>query len=274
MPEGGKPCSFHTAECRKEFIVTLLAKINQEAFEKLSVPLKAEYKKQDDGTYIADIQPVDGFALEDVSGLKSAYSKTMTEKKEALNKLKEFEGVDATKAREALQKLEEMANWKPEQKIKEQIDAVANQLTEKHKCEINTREQAIQGLTKQLEKVLIEAAAIKAITENKGSAELLLPHVKSSARIKKGDNGEFSVEVVDAGGNVRISPAAGSTAPMSISELVTEMKGNKTFAPAFEGGNRGGSGSPAGWAGKGGADVSNMSSIEKMRLARQKNNQT
>lgn len=224
--------------------MAMLAKLNQEAYDALpeSINPKAEYKKQDDGTFLADITAVDGHALEDVSGLKSSLSKTLEREKVANKKLKEFEGIDPAKAREAIGKIKEVADWTPEQKVKEQIEAITKQLTEKHAGELGEKETVASTLKTQLEKVLIEASAIKAIIENKGSVDLLLPHVLKFTRMRKSDNGEFISEVVDAEDNVRISMKQGSTSPMPISELVSEMKSNKTFAPAFDGTGASGSG--------------------------------
>lgn len=259
----------------------LAAIINQETYNGLPEDVKKEYKAGTkdpngrfdlSGRFLLDVGAVDGFALEDVSGLKSAYSKEHESRKDLEKKVKDFEGIDPAKAREALEKLDKLKDLPSDEKVKEQIEAIKKQLSEKHTGELKIKEDSIGSLTKQLEKVMIEASAIKAIAENKGSAELLLPHIKNSTRIKKNDAGEYSVEVVDKDGNVRISPATGSTAPMSITELVGEMKGSDTFAPAFEGSNRRGGGTPPG-GDKGGADLSNMTPAQKMRYARE-NRQT
>lgn len=253
--------------------MAMLAKINQEAYDKLDDSFKAEYKKQDDGTFILDVTAVDGHALEDISGLKSSLSKTLEREKAGIRKLKEFEGIDPTKARDAIGKIDEMANWTPEQKVKEQIEAITKQLAEKHAGEIGDKETAVATLKTQLEKVLIEANAIKAITENKGSVELLLPHVMKFTRMRKSDNGEFISEVIDAEGNVRISMTSGSTANMAISEMVAEMKSNSKLAPAFEGSGATGSGA-TGTGGTGGTgnrssydDLAKLSPAERINQA-------
>jgi len=233
--------------------MALAAIIKQEIFDGLKDEIKAEYKKRDDGTFILDVTPTNNFALEDVKGLKDALGSERAAHTEADKKLKAFDGLDIDKAKAALAKVEEMANWKPEDKVKEQIEAIKNQLTEKHQGELGKKEESMKKLTGQLEKVMIEAAAIKAIAENKGSSALLLPHVKSATRMRQTDKGEFMVEVVGEDGNARISPATGSTAPMSITELVAEMKTQETFAPAFEGSGASGSGA----SGSSGTQVKN-----------------
>ncbi|MBN2312360.1 MAG: hypothetical protein JXM79_00430, partial [Sedimentisphaerales bacterium] len=103
--------------------MALAAIIKDEAYNGLSNDLKKEYVKQDDGTYRLDVTPVGDFALENVKGLKTALSSERTAREAAETKLKSFDGLDGAKARDALKKVEEMTNWKPEDKVKEQIEA-------------------------------------------------------------------------------------------------------------------------------------------------------
>lgn len=229
----------------------LAAKIDKAKFDSLSDALKSEYKVQTDGSYLLDVSPVGGYALEDVQGLKTALSQERSAKETAERKVEAFKDIDPAKAKEALTKIGEMATWTPEQKVKEQIDAVKNQMAEKHTGEKGKLEAQLKKLTAQLEKILVDAEASKAIAENKGSIQLLLPHVRASTRIKTTEAGEFIVEIVDEKGNARLSPAAGSTAPMTVAELVTAMKTNATFAPAFAGSGASGTGASGGGAGGG-----------------------
>ena len=222
--------------------MALQAIIKDETYSGLSDDLKKEYKKQQDGTYLLDVTPVGDFALENVRGLKSALASERSQREAAETKIKGFEGLDVDKAREALRKVEDMANWKPEDKVKEQIEAIKTQLTEKHKAELDKKDQQNQNLVKQLEKVMIDAEAVKAIAELKGSAPLLLPHVRGMTRMRAADDGHFLVEVVGTDGNARISPATNSTSPMTIAELIKELKTQDTFAPAFDGSGASGSG--------------------------------
>jgi hypothetical protein len=226
--------------------MSLAAIIKQEAFDKLPEAIRPEYKKQDDGSYLLDVTPVNDFALENVKGLKSALSAERAAKDTALGGLKAFEGLDAQAARAALEKIKNLGELPTEGKVKEQIEAIKKQLEDKHKGELSAKDTLVSKLTKQLEKLLVESAAMKAISENKGNIELLLPHVRNNVRMKQLENGEFVVEVVDKDGVVRISPATGQTGNMSIAELVQEMKTKDTYAPAFEGTGASGSGATGG----------------------------
>lgn len=193
--------------------------------------------------FVLDVTPHEGWALEDVKGLKNSLSAARTERDTATEQLKAFKDLDPVKAREALTKVEEMKDWKPDQKVREQIEARERQLLEKHTNEIKSKDEAVTALTREVEELLIDSVATMAVTGAKGIPELLLPHIKTQTRVKRGDNGKHTVEILDKDGKtVRLSPKSGSTSNMTIQELVEEMRGNKTFARCFDGTNATGSG--------------------------------
>jgi len=258
--------------------MALAAIIKEEAYKVLSDPIKAEYKKQDNGTYLLDVTPIDDFALENVKGLKSALASERTQREAAEAKVRGFADLDPAKAREALRKIEEMATWTPEQKVKEQIEAIKTQLTEKHKTEFDKTQQQLLRRNAILQKVMIDGEAIKAIIEQgalKDSADILLYPVREATRMRETESGDFVVEVVGADGNVRLSPATGSTAPMTISELIAEMKAKDKYAPLFAG--TGATGSGAAGTGSQGrrsnaavlAELAKLPPAERLKKARE-----
>ncbi len=203
------------------------------------------FYKETDGKFVLDVEPVDGYALEDVSGLKGTLGKEMTLRKKLEKDVLKFKDIDPDKAREALTKLEELGNIDPakdaDKIVSERLEAAKRQLVEKHGEEIKTREGRIGQLTKTVESLLIDQAATAALADAKGSVELLLPHVQKHTRVRETD-GRFVVEVVDRDGNARIGNSKGD--PMTIAELVLEMRGSDTFGRAFEGSGHAGSGTP------------------------------
>lgn len=120
-----------------------------------------------------------------------------------------------------------------------------------------------------LEKYLIENAAVTALSAEKGNSTLLLPHIKSRVKVvADGDN--FVVRVVDAAGDARSDGKGGW---LGVADLVKEMRGDKTYAMAFESDTKGGGGAnPAGKttststvnpnAGQGTPKVSSISKIQ------------
>jgi hypothetical protein len=206
-------------------------------------PLREHYTEQD-GKFVLAVDAVGGFALEDVSGLKSALGKERTTRENLEKQVVAFKDLDPAKAREALAKLEELGNLDPAKEADKiantKFEAAKAQLLEKHGQEITARDERIGKLTGAMDKLVRQAAATAAIAEAKGSVELLLPHVLASTRVKETDDGAFTVEVIDAAGNVRIANGKGD--PMDLKALVAEMRSTETFARAFDGDGQSGSG--------------------------------
>ena len=189
-----------------------------------------------------NVEPAGGYELQDVSGLKSALSKERGEADRLRKEVLRFKDLDPDRAREALGKLEELEKIDPEaaaDKIAQQkIEAATKQLLGKHEKEIGTREERIKQLQGNVEKLLVDQVATAALSEARGSVKLLLPHVQRSTRVVERD-GRFAVEVVDDDGNVKIN---GKGDPITISELVAEMKASDEFGRAFDASGKSGAG--------------------------------
>jgi hypothetical protein len=231
-------------------------------------PLREHYAEQD-GKFVLSVEPIGGFALEDVSGLKSALGKERTQRENLEKQVVAFKDIDPTKAREALARLEELGNLDPAKEADKiantKFEAAKARLLERHGQELTQRDERIGKLTGAMDKLVRQAAATQAIAEAKGSVELLLPHVLASTRVKESEDGSFAVEVIDAAGNVRIANGKGD--PMDLKALVAEMRGSETFARAFDGDGQSGSGKTADH-GQGGRSLKgNMGGTREERVA-------
>lgn len=237
--------------------MALKAILTAEEHGKLGDGLKSEYKEKD-GKFYLDVTPVDGYELEDVAGLKTALGKERTSKTALEKQLEKFKDLDPDAARTALAEVEELKSIDP----KKEADKLANtkfesakaQLTAKHDADMKAVNDRNTLLTRTVEELLVDQAATAALSEAKGSVDLLLPHVRKSTRVKE-ENGKFSVEVIDKDGNVRIADSKGGT--MDIKGLVAEMRSSDTFGRAFEGEGTSGSGKQPG-SGGGGMPPSGM----------------
>lgn len=214
-----------------------------ESLKDLPEDVAKEYKQREDGKYVLDVTSVDGIELAEVSKLQSALSKERENSRKANEKLKVFEGLDPKKSREALTKVEEMANWTPEQKVKEQIEAVKSQMMDAHGKEKAKLEEKLNNLTSSLEDAMIISVASQELAKEKGSVRLLMPHIRQQTRLREAD-GRFVVEVMGEDGTPRLTGSDGH--PMSIAELVAEMKTQDDFTSAFEGTGASGTGATGG----------------------------
>jgi hypothetical protein len=96
------------------------------------------------------------------------------------------------------------------------------------------------ALHTQLKNVLVNGDSIRALTGETDQPELVLPFITTQVKVVEQD-GNFQVHVVDENGETRFS----GTQPMTIKQLVAEMKTNAKYARLFN------SEAPAGTGGKG-----------------------
>lgn len=221
-----------------------------ESLDGLDENLKSVYEEKD-GKFVLKVEPVGGYALEDVSGLKTTLSKEMSARKELEKVANKFKDLDPDQVRTALQELDELKKIDPEKEadklVSSKLESHKAQLVKKHEEELASEHAKVERYRSKIEALLCDQVATQHIAELKGSVKLLLPHVRAFTRVVE-DNGDFRVEVVDQAGNVRIGDSKGS--PMTIADLVREMRESEEFGRAFEGDGTSGTGKvPSGRSG-------------------------
>lgn len=234
---------------------------------------------QKDGKFVLDVAPVDGFSLENVSGLRSALDAERAAKGAAEAKLKTFEGLDPAAARAAIAAAQAYGEITPDQarqaladvtrlnaldpakeadKIAQQkIDAakrgLQGEFTSKeneYKGQIEALNGKAQGLTEQLRTLLVsneikaQVARLKVVEGLEDAAELLAE--KSIRTVEK--DGKFQVHVVDAQGNMRHKIVGTEAVPMTVADLMDEIK--QTRPAFFQADNKGGVGITPGQGGQ------------------------
>ena len=211
-----------------------------------------------------------GFGLTselEVEGLVSAASVEglVKNKEEILAELKKlkttYKDVDPEKYAALLKENEEKERER--QKLAGDFDTRDKQLTEKHARELAALNEKIGGLTVSLNQQLVDNAAREALVaakaKAKGGISLLMPHIKTSTRVEEID-GRHVVRVMGPDGHARLSTKTGVTEPMTIAELVAEMRDNDEFSGCFEAENRTGGGT-TGSTNSGGAAVYSMEDL-------------
>lgn len=217
--------------------------------EDVSEALRSEYRPGTadeglEGHFVLKVDAVGGFALENVEGLKSALGRERKRADTAEGKIKKFGDLDPDAARAALDELNELKAIDPKKEADRlaaaKVEAATKQLIEKHTAELTGATTRAESYLGQVRALLIDNVATAALAEHKGSVELLLPHVQRHTRLKETDDGKFVVEVVDKDGNPRIGDSKGT--PMTVGQLVAEMKASDAYGRAFEGTGASGSG--------------------------------
>jgi hypothetical protein len=237
---------------------------------------KAFYKETagqgDQKFWLLDVEPVSGFNLENVEGLKGALSKERAARETAEKTAKAYTALgEPEKLTKAVEKLKKFESFDPESeaeklagaKAQAKIDALQAQWA----TERNGYEEKIKGSEGEITSLLVDAEVTRVLSEQdtRGATELLLPVFKSQVKVVRDEaSGKRRAVVVDSAGNPRIKDALGN--PVSIKDLAKELKGHSTYARAFDGTQASGSGAQQqNRDGRAGQDTSKLSAIQKIQ---------
>lgn len=239
--------------------MSLAAVVTQETHDALPAELQEHYSPsaEDATQHVLQVDPSAGLELVDPANLKRALQTERGSVATLTKQLKTFEGIeDPAAALAALAKIEELGDRidkLDDPALKKELEdhkaslvakfeSDKKQLTDKHQLELDKLTGTNKTLHTQLTDNLVSSAAVAAIASEKGSVDLLLPVVKARMKMKETDDGRLKVVIVDSDGTERISPKSGSTDPMTVAELVVEMKTDTKFQRAFDGSGSTGSG--------------------------------
>ena len=214
--------------------------------------------KESNGKFVLD---VDGY--EDPTNLKSALQKERDAAKAATKQAQAWAALGKTP--EEIQQLVEAQAKAERDKLEKggEWDKLKVQITDQHKIELQKKDDAIAAREKALTKHLVDAAAVTALSAAKGSAALLLPHIRAAVKVIE-DNGEYVVRVIDKTGNPRVN---GKGDFLTIEDLVSEMRQSEEYGRAFDASGTTGSGAQGGGGGGGAPSnkkASEMSAAEKV----------
>lgn len=139
-------------------------------------------------------------------------------------------------------KLKDASKGKGPADLQSHLDRQKKEMETQFETTLKGEQNRSVALTKQLHNLLVVNGATAALVESKAiSAELAMPHVVRQVRVDEED-GVMIAKVVDDSGEVRYSGSTGK--PMTVKELVSEMKGKDAFKPLFQSEAKGGGGTP------------------------------
>lgn len=251
--------------------------ITADSQSELPEALREKAKQNEAGKWIVDALP-DGFAVENVQGLRSSLGAERGVNKLLRDKLNAFgwklaedgqrwtsEGLDASAAAKALEQLESGSL-----KSSKEIEDYKAELARKSEAQIKEVTGDRDGLRNELHSVLLDQQALAAIAEAKGSPRLLMPIIRQMGKVEKSAEGKHRVVLYDDLGRQRFSQKADANgAAMTIAELLEEMRGSQDFKAAFESTAAGGAGSTSQGGGSARAvhDTNNLSGAALLGLA-------
>ena len=203
----------------------------------------------DDGEKSYTQAEFDTMLAEQMTGLKAKTDELLSETKRAKAQLKDFEGFNPGE----FKKLKEAADQAERDRATAAGDfkALEQQLVSKYESSLKAADQEKSDMQRAMESHLIDAAAASELARHSDTPRLLMPHVRAMMKVVKED-GQFVSRIVDPStGTVRIGKGQGTT-PMTLTELVEEMRSNPEYAPAFRGTGSSGGGAPKSAASGGG----------------------
>lgn len=220
-------------------------------------PLYAEQKEGPaKGKFLLQVEGVNGFALENVDGLKRALSTERSAKEEAEAKLKDFGDLNPDEARKAIEKAERLSKIDPEKEadkiVEERVKAVREKMEAAHKAELEKLTGERDSLSKEVEqgaRLAAKAAAFDkhgAIPERRAALDAYVDRYLRTEVV----DGKRVTKVVDDDGNPRI---ANDGTTMDVARFVEELRNDESFAPFFKGVEKTGGGTPNGRSGAGGS---------------------
>lgn len=212
-----------------------------------------QFYVEKDGKFFLNVTPVDGYELDNVSGLKSALGAERNLKRGLEDALKPFEGIDPSLARQAIDRVAAFGDITPEaaqsaietaakltafdpqkeaDKIAdEKFTALKTQLTSQFtlretelQTQMKSKEGTIDSLTGQLKTLLkdnevkSELAKLNPLEDARDAIELIAGQYIQTKVV----DGKFVVEVIDANGHPRIKDALGT--PVTVADLLTEIR--------------------------------------------------
>jgi len=227
-----------------------------ETLENVPEALQSEYVEMEDGGFKLDVSEVNGYTLENTSGLRSALGKERSSVKSLtanVKKLeKQYEGIDLeelTSFKEKYEstnntlasiteKYEALAALDPEAEADKLAKAKADRAIKTKQKEWQSQfetktseyEEALSSATdkssileKQLHNVLVRTAAVESLTkEGVGdNLDLMLPQMLNQIKYEVSEEG-FSTYVADSEGNPRVKVDGTN---MTTADLVEELKG-------------------------------------------------
>ncbi len=252
-----------------------MAKAKLSSLDGLSDELKKEYKQNDSGEWLLIVDPVDGWALEDVQGLRNTAQSRKGERdaaKREVSAWKEAMGdLTPDQAKAAVAKGSKgSGDPKPDEKWQQRLDDQKAEMTAKHQKEMETETGLRKRRETQLQRELVDNTAIRLLPDGT-RIKMVLPEIRDHVRAVLDERtGDFVTKVFDSptAETPRMTNESGKTHDMETPEYLKALENSDDWSPAFPGTNAtGGGAGGSGGAGRGGAGKINPDLPAKERLA-------
>jgi hypothetical protein len=206
-----------------------------DSLDDIDEPYRAAYTEGKDG----EGNPVYQLQTEDNIGLKTALERERGNVQNLEKELKPIKDAKITVSRYKEMQSELKALREKSDKGETDLEKLKAEMSERYDSEMVAKDERINELTGVIRKLVVEDAAMKAIVEAKGNPKLLTPHVMNHLDMEE-RNGTFKAVVVDEANKPRIGDMHGN--PMTVKQLVEELRDDDSYAAAFDGRQKSGAG--------------------------------
>lgn len=252
--------------------MALKARLAKDEHGKLAESVRPLYVEKD-GMFFLDVEETDGWRLDNSDLLRKALG---TERKRADDNeavarelKKQFEGLDAAKARDALERLKEIDAGDLEGATKRKLKSLEDQLTAKYAAEIDPLRKSLTDREAEIDALTVDREIGDALGKLQlidGGRELLASHVKTRGVVRRvrGSDGKSVVRVFGDDGNELVTREQGKSGPMSVTELMSTIL-RKQFPGVYVASKQSGSGAQgsSGGEGNGNTNLSGTALIEQ-----------
>lgn len=249
-------------------------RIVADSAEELSEPLR-RVAKSVDGKFVVEGLP-DGFAIEDVKGLRNTVGKLRGELGEVEPFIKALRDAGISKAEEIAVAMDALGKVRAGQlKTPADIEAFKAEVQKKHSDEMSRVMSVLEKRTSKLRdrEVRGRLSPIVAAKGGTRAMDAILTLAEKHIQVKEGADGDIVTFVAGSDGQPRLTKKVGSMEPMGFEELIDEMRESQSTRGLFDVQAAGGSGSTSQSGGPGPAgnqDSSKLSARDRIQRANEK----
>lgn len=236
-----------------------------ESLDAIPENVREFYRQDADGKrFILDAEDV-STGGEDVGALKRALEREKAERRKWARMAEEKGSIDPEEYK-ALKAAQE-AREREEAERKGHFDKIIAQKDSQYQQELSKREADLKAALSAVERYVLDAEIAQAVSAHKGKLKILAPHVKAQLKAIN-EGGQYRVAVIDADGDERFNPK--TNAPMTVAELVAEMRLDSDYGAAFEASGATGGGASGAASTKAHADLSKLNPLDRLAKAFEK----
>lgn len=201
-----------------------------ETLDKVPAPFQKMYVQGEDGKFGVNKEYEQ--IANSIIGLNVALKKERTSKKVDLTPLSSWGSSPEEIAAAINSKVSEMeASLAGNSAAKLNLDKIKEELKTAHQKDLQNHTEKAIRLQNKVTTLLVDSTVSNLSTTLKFEPELILPFVRDQVRVVE-ENGDYLAFVVDASGDRRYSSVTGQ--PMTVKELLSEMKTQPKFARLFD----------------------------------------